>query len=54
MDKLTVQQELEKRKLHPVSPLIYRFLGRVVVNGVLAKKYNAHFTYVDDVSKRCV
>ena len=26
MDKLTVQQELEKRKLHPVSPLIYRFL----------------------------
>ena len=51
MDKLTVQQELEKRKLHPVSPLIYRFLGRVVVNGVLAKKYNAHFTYVDDVSK---
>ncbi len=51
MDKPTVQQELESRKLHPVSPFIYRLLGRVVVNGFLAKKYNAHFTYVDDVTK---
>ena len=51
MEKLTVQQELEKRKLHPVNSFIYRLLGRVVVNGVLAKKYNAHFTYKDDVSK---
>ena len=50
MDKLTVHQELEKRKLHPVSPLIYRFLGRVVVNGVLAKKSNACLFY----PSRCV
>ena len=51
MDKPTEQQKLESRKLHPVSSWIYRFLGKVVVNGVLAKKYNAHFTYADDVSK---
>ena len=51
MENLTEQQKLESRKLHPVSPFIYRLLGKVVVNGVLAKKYNAHFTYVDDVAK---
>ena len=45
MENLTEQQKLESRKLHPVSPFIYRLLGKVVVNGVLAKKYNAHFTY---------
>ena len=51
MDKITEQQKLEGRKLRPVSPFIYRLLGNVVVNGVLVKKYNAHFTYVDDVSR---
>ena len=51
MENLTEQQKLESRKLHPVSPFIYRLLGKVVVSGVLAKKYNAHFTYVDDVAK---
>lgn len=51
MSKPTLQQELESRKLHPTPPILYRFLGRVIVNGVLSKKYNAHFTYKDDVSK---
>ena len=51
MDKPTEQQKLESRKLHPVSPWIYRLLGKIVVNGVLAKKYNAHFTYADDITK---
>ena len=36
MENLTEQQKLESRKLHPVSPFIYRLLGKVVVNGVLA------------------
>ena len=50
MDKPTLQQELEKRRLHPVSPTLYRFLANVVVKGALVKKYNAHFTYADDIS----
>ena len=47
---LSEQQKLESRRLHPVNPLLYGFLGRVVVQGALVKKYNAHFTYKDDVS----
>ena len=49
MDKPTLQQELERRKLHPVNPLFFRFLANVIVKGVLQKKYNAHFSYADDI-----
>ena len=51
MEKLSEQQKLEKRQLHPVNRALYGFLANVVVKGALVKKYNAHFTYVDDVSK---
>ena len=50
MDKPTLQQELEGRKLRPVSPLLFRFLANVVVKAALVKKYNAHFSYADDIT----
>lgn len=49
MGKPTLQQELEGRSLRPVSPLLYRLLAKVVVQGMLVKKYNAHFSYADDI-----
>ena len=51
MAEATLQEQLEHRKLHPVSKPLYGFLANVVVKLVLARKYNVHFTYKDDVSK---
>ena len=50
MPELTLQQKLEKRKLHPVNRAFFGFLANVVVKGALVKKYNVHFSYKDDVS----
>ena len=51
MDKPTLQAELESRQLHPVNRALYGFLANAVVKGALVKKYNAHFTYKDDIER---
>ena len=49
MDKPTVQQKLEQRKLKPVNPAAFRFMvGLATV--LFKKKYNVHFTCVDDIT----
>ncbi len=49
MDKPTVQQKLEQRKLKPVNPAAFRFMvGLATV--LFRKKYNVHFTCVDDIT----
>lgn len=49
MDKPTVQQKLEQRKLKPVNPAAFRFMvGLAMV--LFRKKYNVHFTCVDDIT----
>ena len=49
--KKTLQQKINYRKYHQPNRFIYSFLKRLVIDKILAPKYNIHYEIIDDINK---
>lgn len=49
--KKTLQQKINYRKYHQPNRFIYSFLKRLVIDKILAPKYNIHYEIINDINK---